>query len=192
MRLFIAIPLSLKTKDSIHILQNKLKQSKTDINWVSSANTHITLKFLGEISESKIKDISESIKKEAESNYSFVSKITDLDSFPNSTFPKIVWLGLDKLSEEKIKKIALNLENDLEKKGFKKETRNFTSHITIGRIKSNLNIQNFVKELLNTKKNLQEINFEEFVINKITLFKSILTDKGPIYEVIGETNLKTI
>ncbi len=192
MRLFIAIPLPSQIQNYISVLQNNLKQYQKKIIYVQNKNTHITLKFLGETPNNKISDILNSIKTIAESNTSFNAKISTVDSFPNSFNPKILWLGLDKISEEKIKKIAVGLDNLLESHGFQKETRDFTSHITFARVKDNINNSILANELVKIKKNIELTDFKKFNIDKITLFQSRLTNAGAIYEVIGETNLKTI
>ena len=53
MRTFIAIELPQETKNFLNNTQEQLKQARADVKWVSPGNIHLTLKFLGEIKESK-------------------------------------------------------------------------------------------------------------------------------------------
>ncbi|MBM3255328.1 MAG: RNA 2',3'-cyclic phosphodiesterase, partial [Candidatus Omnitrophica bacterium] len=71
-----------------------------------------------------------------------------------------------------------------------KEERRFSSHITIGRTRSGLNLDKLAGglEKMSLLANDQR---REFQASKITLFKSTLTPKGPIYAILKEANLKT-
>ena len=62
MRCFIALDISEEVK---HLLGQipKLDESSTKITWVNPDNIHITLKFLGEIDDVKLKKVSESLSK---------------------------------------------------------------------------------------------------------------------------------
>jgi len=83
------------------------------------------------------------------------------------------------------------LEEKIAQIGVPKEDRPFSSHITIGRLRSSLNRQKLVKVLLDLQPNFEKEG-KEFLVTKITLFKSTLTPKGPIYDVLKEASLKTI
>lgn len=187
MRTFIAIELSQEIKEYLTSLQNKLKISKADVRWVEPKNIHLTLKFLGEIDENKLGQISVTIEEVAKENNRFTLSLAKLGAFPNEKSPRIIWVGLGNGASE-AKHIANLLEEKLDRIGIPKETREFSSHITIGRAKSNLNQMQLVKEmgkLLNIDCGL------EFAVKKITLFKSTLTPKGPTYEILKENCLMT-
>jgi 2'-5' RNA ligase len=91
---------------------------------------------------------------------------------------------------EQVKTIAQRLETELEACGLAKENREFSSHITIGRIRSLKNKDELTAGLSKLEGNVLE-NPGEFLAGKITLFKSTLTPQGPIYEKLQEINLKT-
>jgi 2'-5' RNA ligase len=57
MRTFIAIEIPKIVKEIIEQFENQLKSEKAKITWVKPDNVHITLKFLGEVEESKIPEI---------------------------------------------------------------------------------------------------------------------------------------
>jgi len=189
MRAFIAIELPQQIKDALGNLQEQLKKSGADVKWVSLENIHLTLKFLGEVDDKKLEKIIEIIDGAVKDKNTFHISISSLGAFPKINYPRVIWVGIDK-GDCKTKEIAKELEEKNEKIGFPRENRAFSSHITIGRTRSTLNREGLVQELRKLENNLGDKNLE-FVVTKITLFKSTLTPGGPIYEALKETNFKT-
>jgi len=204
MRTFIAIELPQGIKDSLGQLQEELKASGADVKWVEPNNIHLTLKFLGEIDDKKLEKITRIIDDIAKEKNGFRICISSLGAFPKIDFPRVIWVGIDtgdkeaqeiaKELEEKIAKIgtSTSLKCHGERRrtiGIPKEGQPFSSHITIGRMRSSLNREKLVQDLNNKAK--LDGKKSEFYVTKITLFKSTLTPKGPIYEALKETNLKT-
>ena len=189
MRAFIAIGLPQEIKDFLSQLQEELKATGADVKWVKPDNIHLTLKFLGEIDDKKLEKIIEIIDEAAKEKDKFQVRISSLGAFPKIDFPRVIWVGID-TPDKDIKQIAESLEEKIAKIGIPKEDRPFSSHITIGRTKSTLNREKLVQGL----KNKVELGGKklEFYATKITLFKSTLSPKGPIYEALKESNLKTI
>ena len=188
MRTFIAIELPTEVKDKLSKIQEQLKKSGADVKWVEPKNIHLTLKFLGEIDDKKLEKIIEIIDGTVKDKNTFHIRISSLGAFPKINYPRVIWIGIDK-GDCETKEIAKELEEKIAKIGIPKEGKAFSSHITIGRTRSTLNREKLVQEL-----KTQSANFcggLEFVVTKITLFKSTLTPGGPIYEALKETNLKT-
>ena len=190
MRSFIAIELPKEMRDSLGHLQEKLKACQADVKWVQPQNIHLTLKFLGEINEDELSKINLILDTLAKDKKSFLIRIASLGAFPKINYPRVIWVGIDK-GDGETKGLARELEEKIEKIGLPKEDRAFSSHITIGRIRSNLGKDKLVASLTELQDYFKETT-QEFTVNKITLFKSTLTPKGPIYEVLKEANLTTI
>lgn len=189
MRTFIAIELPQKIITALASIQQQLKNTQADVKWVKPENIHLTLKFLGETDEKKIEKIIQVVEDTVKENKIFSIRLSILGAFPKINFPRVIWVGIDK-GDQEAKDIALVLEEKLEKIGVPKEKRLFSSHITIGRVRSGLQREKLVKELnILQEKGLLEEGLE-FLAKKITLFKSTLTPKGPIYEILKEVSLK--
>lgn len=191
MRTFIAIELSKETKDWIAGLQGQLKNSGADVKWVKPENIHLTLKFLGEIDDRQLNSIIGILQDSNKDRNSFYIRLSSLGAFPKINFPRVIWIGIDK-GETESKQIAKDLEEELTKVGLAKEKRPYSSHITLGRVRSALNRDRLIKDLGNLANNFpQDAPGTEFLVSKITLFKSTLTPAGPIYEILKEIPLKT-
>jgi len=187
MRAFIAIELPEKIKNSLAVLQEKLKSSQADVKWVEKNNIHLTLKFLGEVDENKISEVTTSLNKIALHTPSYQAIISSLGGFPKIDYPRVIWAGIGN-GDQETKNIAKLIEENLEKIGFAKEERAFASHITLGRTRSGKN-QKKLGELLK-KMQVESSIAENFKVDKITLFKSQLSPKGPTYQAIKELSLK--
>ena len=187
MRAFIAIKLPQNIQQTISKIQSEIKASGADIKWVPPANIHLTLKFLGDIDEQTKNAVIESMQQISADTPQFMIKTGVTGTFPEKGEPRVIWLGLA-AGDEETTNIAHQLENALQFCDIAKETHEFSSHITIGRVRSSRKMHKLVESLteLEEKKQIQK----EFKAEKITLFMSTLTPAGPIYEVLYETILR--
>lgn len=186
MRTFIAIELSDEIRSSLAQIESHLKYSGADVKWVDEKNIHLTLKFLGEIDEEKCDKIKAILDQIAGSTGSFEISVKDIGAFPKIDHPRVIWVGLDKGAAES-KLLAEKIDETLSGIGFEKETRPFTAHLTIGRVRSSKNKQ-ALKEKIGSF-GLQEARNKRQVVSSIILFQSKLTPKGPIYTKLHEARL---
>lgn len=144
-------------------------------------NLHLTLKFLGEVREERIRDISEILKEISKGFKKFEVTLQGIGAFPNQSSPRVIWTGVEKGRKEMIE-LQKEIEERLVPLGFKKEERGFHPHLTIARVKG----RGDFKELFET-----DYKSRTFLIDKIILFKSTLTPKGPIYEELEKLLLRS-
>lgn len=188
MRTFIAIELPQNFRNYLADIQNLLKATGADVKWVPLENIHLTLKFLGEIDDKKLDKVTEILDSVASGENQFFIRLDSLGAFPNTNFPRVIWSGIDK-GDKETRKIANAIEERIATIGIPKEDRPFSSHITIGRVRSGLS-RIKLTQLLNELQDKPGKENLEFAAGKITLFKSQLTPKGPIYEILKEASLK--
>lgn len=182
MRCFISVPIIEDLKGKIEKIQERIDSAGADIKFVEKENLHFTIKFLGEISEEKLEKVKETIKKTANMFESFEINIKNLGCFPNRDYARVIWLSAENsVFPALIEAFDLNL-NEL---GFEKE-KSYIPHLTVGRVKSGSN----KTELLAIIRELENIEVGLMKIDKIELFKSVLTPKGPIYEELLTVNLR--
>ncbi|MFH0762716.1 MAG: RNA 2',3'-cyclic phosphodiesterase [Candidatus Omnitrophota bacterium] len=188
MRAFIAIELPEDILDALAELQEKLKSSGADIKWVAPENIHLTLKFLGEIDDKQLAAIARILEETGKNNTAFFIRLASLGVFPKADFPRVIWAGPGQGDEES-KKLAAILEQESAGIGIPREKRPFSSHITIGRVRSLHNKDKLIQGLNNLEGYFPEKKLQ-FQVDRITLFKSTLTPKGPVYKVQKEASLK--
>ena len=189
MRAFIAIELSQEIKSTLSILQQSLQKTKADVKWVEPQNIHLTLKFLGDINEAQLNQISGILDEAAKLNPAYSIRISELGAFPEIENPRVIWAGVDH-GDSQTKQINRILEKRLSSIGIPKEKNEFSAHITIGRVRSGKNRIKLSGELkrLNVGFTGKELQMQ---VSKILLFESKLSPKGPAYAPLKEANLKT-
>ncbi|MFC1741187.1 RNA 2',3'-cyclic phosphodiesterase [Nanoarchaeota archaeon] len=172
MRLFIAIEVPEDIKQILIAARDKLifpgKAAKTK-------EFHLTLKFLGEVDEPKAKQLSKALEK-IEFN-PFTLTLSDIGAFPNRNKARVIWAGLT--PHENINSIQQRIDNECETLGFKKDDR-FHPHLTLARIKSIDDKEEFLKCLDSIS-----LTKAEFKVDSFKLIKSTLTPEGPIYDVLN-------
>lgn len=96
MRTFVAIEIPENIKEIIEQFENRLKSERAKITWVKPDKVHITLKFLGEVEESKISEIYNTLKICVSEQKVFDIEVAGSGVFPNFTRPRVLWVGLKK------------------------------------------------------------------------------------------------
>lgn len=186
-RAFIAVDIDDKTKQKISELISNLKKSGADAKWITEGQTHLTLKFMGNIDENGVQKISDIISDISNDFEPFKINFSGIGGFPNLNHPSVIWLGIENGSEH-LKRLNGAVETALEKIGFKKGDRPFKPHLTLARIRSDKNIRNLIKSIGEMNSDLDLKNTVE--IDKLTLFQSVLNPKGAIYKIIAEKYLR--
>ncbi len=184
-RTFIALDLPEPIKDQIYTLYKTFFRKYTPfIKWVKKENLHLTLKFLGSITDEKITEIKNILAK-INDHYHLI--IDSFGVFPTNRMPRVFWIGLED-GNKQLEQCFNLLEGELQKIGFAKEERRFVPHLTIARlkIKNNFELKEFEKIKEEFEKRFVQLKKENFQVEKITLFKSELTSQGSIYTKIFE------
>jgi 2'-5' RNA ligase len=184
MRLFIASPLPVEIEEMLGKVIFDLKQKRGKVKWVAPKNIHLTLKFLGEVSEEKIEPIKGAIQTVASRHRQVESVIDKVGAFPDFRRPRVVWAGISG-NIELLQNLAAEIESEMEKLGFEEEKREFRSHLTLGRVKDSSSVGELAEAI-----KVYEIGPESVTFESLVLFKSTLTPQGPIYDRLFEAELK--
>lgn len=180
-RTFIAVNLNPEIKEYLTSLQTNLNIPETKIKWVEKNNLHLTMKFLGYISLEQTELIKSELKEIASRYSPFVIRLSStIGAFPTYKMPRIIWVGIKEGISE-LKELYNSIENKLSNKGFPREDKDFSGHITIGRVKFIRDKTNFIQIL----KRIEVNNFTQEV-GSIDLMESKLTPSGPIYNITAK------
>lgn len=186
-RIFIAINLPKEIKQKLTALQEELSQFVPKVKWTKEANLHLTLVFLGEIDIAKTQKIYQIAKEIVSDIKPFKLKLKSLGVFPEIRKAKIIWV--DVLDDAILKNLNQALYRKLTTQGFVLDKREFTPHITIGRIKERTPyLKSALITLLNKHK---ETEFGSFLVESLELMESQLNEEGPEYRVLESIELKT-
>jgi 2'-5' RNA ligase len=184
-RTFIAIMLDGSLHNTLTEVVEKFASSKASVKWVAPENTHVTLKFLGNVDEARLEEVYTACERATEGFGPIELEMKAVGCFPTMNRPKIVWLGIER-GTDLVKEIQQSIESELELAGFPSEQREFTAHLTIGRVKGKEGISNLCR-LLEEDRN---VFIGSMRAEKISVMKSKTTPAGAIYTELKSIPLK--
>jgi 2'-5' RNA ligase len=178
-RIFIAIKIDPGTNITSILYSLKSLAGGEKITWVDQVNIHLTLAFLGDTEEDRIKIASLMLKRECCGFGEFTFSLKGVGLFKNLHDPRVIWIGISK--PEMLLRLNEKILTGLKDAGFRIEDRPFKPHITIGRIK-HLQNPEIMKSFLDK---YGEVEVQQVTVSEVILYESILRPSGPIYKPIG-------
>ncbi len=159
--------------------QALLVQTGADVKLVETENIHVTMRFLGDITSGMVDKIFEEMK-----NVQFTPfnvQLKGVGVFPSLSYPRVVWAGITEGADQ-LRGIFSQLEPRLQGLGFPPDSKGFSPHLTIARVRSGRNkaqLADFVKA--NT-----DLDFGTIKAECLRLKQSVLSPKGPTYSTLRE------
>ena len=157
--------------------QRALRDLGADLKLVEPENIHATVRFLGEVPAATIELVKEQMN-EIKFN-PFDAEFVGLGAFPNLRRVNVVWVGMRKGHQE-ISRIFDQLEPRLRQIGFAPDSKGFSPHVTIARVKTGRKRE----ELAKFVDDMRETPFGVIHVEEVRLKRSVLTPKGPVYSTI--------
>jgi RNA 2',3'-cyclic 3'-phosphodiesterase len=186
MRVFVAIDMSPDLKLALQSLIREVRRGASGVKWVEPGAMHLTLKFLGEVSEDGLPAIGDALAGAAAGRSPFPIRLKGTGTFPPGwrKSARVLWVGVP--DGPRLLDLQSGLESLLETAGFPREDRPFHPHLTLGRVKSSDGLER-VLQALETR---ATDDFGEMTVSRITLFQSVLKPSGPVYVPLREETLR--
>ncbi len=160
-RIFRAINLPENVKEQLAEYQKKIEklfQPPAPIRWTKADNLHITLEFLGNLSDDEVMKVCQDTEEFAKSHKPFTISLNEISYAPPDKMPpRMIWATGRKIDE-------LNL----------------TPHITLGRIK----MWEFRRIEPEERPDVYQKIDLDFEVNSLEVMESHLKKSGPAYTVL--------
>ncbi len=175
MRCFIAVELDEVIKDQLESVQALFASLGGKVGWCNRGQMHLTLKFLGEVAEDVIPTAVDALKIAVGKIAPFEMTVEGVGAFPTAGRPRVLWVGIRGCPP------LLELQERIEKQftplGFPREDRDFTPHLTLGRVKELIDVK-ACRTIL-----AQQQNFFAGTqrVERVILFSSTLKPTGAVY-----------
>ncbi len=184
-RSFLAFELPQDVKRIIREVSRAGKELPLDLRWVKPDNIHLTVVFMGNVSEDKVQPIGETVKEVCARFEPFDARPETLGFFGSRRHPRVLWIGL----YGDIKPMG-HFRNALQKKlkpfGIKTEKRPFRPHLTLGRFKKGARPWPHLDQMISEYSNLKG---QSCSLGELVLFKSDLKPGGAVYTKLSAWNL---
>jgi 2'-5' RNA ligase len=184
-RTFIAVPLDKPIRDRIVALQDDLSRIAPEVKWVEPENLHVTLLFLGEVDEREIHTVCGIVAKVCAALPSFPMTVEKAGCFGNARRPRTLWVGVGTGLTE-ICALHDALEPPLMELGcYRREDREYTPHITLGRVRTDQPNDDLAK-LLGRRAAWQG---GQLTVREVHVMSSEMSRGGPMYTVLSRARL---
>lgn len=130
MRLFVALDIPSTVRKNLAELVNSLRAVSPQTRWVRPENLHVTLKFIGEVPETKLAPIRTALA-QARSAQPITLAFRGLGFFPDERHPRVFWAGIE--ASPNLKTLAADIEKATETLSIAREQKPFSPHLTLAR-----------------------------------------------------------
>jgi 2'-5' RNA ligase len=179
MRLFVALEIPSDVRDNLAefieemtVLSEQAEQKW--VRWVRPLNLHVTLKFIGEVTDAKLDGIRGALAK-IRGDGPLDVQIRGIGFFPDEEQTTVLWTGL--AAKANLPSLVGAIDSALLSQGIKKENRPFVPHLTLARFAP----PGIQKKLLAAIKQNGEREFGPFQAREFHLIESKLKSAGAEY-----------
>jgi 2'-5' RNA ligase len=153
-----------------------LRAVASGVSWVSTANYHFTLKFLGDVEEERAAEVAAALAAGVAAVAPFDVAIRGLGAFPTATRPRVIWAGVG-AGAPALATLAAAVEECLALIGFPREARGFSAHVTLGRVREPRRAPVLADALVRA----ESIELGSARVEGVTLMQSRLSPRGAQY-----------
>lgn len=186
MRAFIALELPEPVRSALAALQSQLAASGADVAWVKPDRLHVTMRFLGEITDEQRQRVEAGARRMASETSPFTVQLTEPGAFPSARAPRVLWVGIGE-GKDQLVKLAEGLEQASVHAGLNAEERGFVAHVTVGRARTSTRM----KELSDALASVRWEPPPAFTAESLTLFQSVLQRSGPVYTALARLSMSS-
>ncbi len=178
MRLFTGIDLPEEVKDNLDRVIAALRPA-AKIGWSGRKNFHLTTKFVGEWPEERLAELS-GVLRALPPRDTIEIEVRGLGWFPNPRSPRVFWAGV--AAPPQLAQLAGETDEALAHLGVPKESRAFSPHLTLARIRQPVPLAALQKAIAG----LPSDEFGSFRADRFFLFLSELQPSGSVYTRLRE------
>lgn len=175
-RSFVAILLDEAVRGAAAAELERLRPLARSVSWVSPQNLHLTLKFLGEIPAETIEAVTEGLAEAVSGVEPFTLGFHGLGAFPGLARPRVIWMGVFQGARE-CQAVQARVEEALGRRGLPRETRPYSPHLTIGRVREPRGLASLQQAIAQGGRK----EFGRLQVSSISLMKSELHPAGSRY-----------
>jgi RNA 2',3'-cyclic 3'-phosphodiesterase len=132
-RTFVAIDLGDEARAHLQREVARLSRALPGVRWVDPASLHLTLAFLGELTDERLATLQVAAREAAQGSRPFRLTVAGLGTFGPPLAPRVIWAGVSG-DMRHLLRLQDALATALASCGFARDARPFAPHLTLARL----------------------------------------------------------
>ncbi len=190
-RTFIALGMDESLQSFLGEIIRHAEQNLPDLRWVNPAGIHLTLAFLGELTDEQLAAATQASEVAAQKATPFVYRLKGLGVFGSLQQPRVIWMGVEdqpsgQIQGSPLQRLHSIFTKELELRSFEVDKRPFSPHLTLARVKQRLSPyeQQSLQRLLHSKQ--AAVSSPPYWVDHLIVMKSELSRTGARYTSLRE------
>jgi RNA 2',3'-cyclic 3'-phosphodiesterase len=129
MRIFIALDIPAEVRTRLTEYMESARKLAPEARWARVEGLHVTLKFVGEISDARLPEIKSALA--AVKAAPFAVCFGGVGFFPNAKAARVFWVGVE--GGDELPRLASAVDAALAKLGIARENKPYHPHLTLAR-----------------------------------------------------------
>ena len=175
-RSFVAILLNDEVRAALAAEIARLRPIGPRVGWVAAPNLHLTLRFLGELPPDLLEQVKDALAEAVAGVAPFALHFHGLGAFPGMARPRVLWVGVAE-GGPAAQALQARVEAALTRRGFAREERPFSPHLTLGRVREPRGLA----ELQQAMARDARMDFGRLEVQSLSLMRSDLSPAGSRY-----------
>lgn len=176
MRLFVALDIPQDVRARISAFAERVRPLCPQARWARVEGLHVTLKFIGEISDERVPQITKALS--AIKGAPFDVTFENVGFFPSAKSPRVFWIGVH--AGDALSQLAFSVSESLAAIGIPREDKNYSPHLTLARTGSSRDLDHNLKALTSLVTSEVE-TFGTMTADEFFLYRSQLGRGGSTY-----------
>jgi RNA 2',3'-cyclic 3'-phosphodiesterase len=183
-RTFVALLLPEDWMDYLAGVSRTLAEGTSGFSWVKPENFHLTVRFLGDLGDSGVRRVCDTVTEAASPLDAPRARLGELGAFPDLQRPRVLWIGFAEGGRE-LETVGKSVNDALRKAGFGPPDKPFRPHLTVARVREG-------------SRGLDRVSGTQLpprpdagFLDRIVVMKSDLHPSGSRYTALTEARLRT-
>jgi 2'-5' RNA ligase len=183
-RTFVALEMNEALQRHLSGVIRQVAQVLPGIRWVDPVGIHLTLAFLGELTDGELAGVKHAVASAAGQSRPFTYRLSHLGMFGSPRQPRTIWMGIEE-SSGNLQLLHRVLNQELSRRNFAVDKRQFAPHLTLARIKAPLPAEELLRlQRILTSSQQGFIAHEDYQVDYVNVMKSELLRVGARYSVL--------
>lgn len=188
MRCFVAIEIDEERRQAVRRAVDEVRPVTTvagaRISWARPAGWHVTLKFLGDVTDGRLEGVRGALATAVRGVSCFEMLLRGLSGWPRGNRARVLAVGVEDGGNGA--RLARGIDDALEPLGFACETRDYVPHLTVARLRDGA----AARAIARATAPFEETLFGTMPVERMGLYESVLEPDGAKYRRIEDYRLE--